>query len=234
MPRRPRLLLPGVPIHIIQRGVDRSACFFTDADRRFYLEALTEYATLSQCAIHAYVLMANHVHLLLTATSEAGPPVLMKRLGQRYVRTVNRNYGRTGTMWEGRFRSCVAQDEGYVLACYRYIELNPVRARMVDHPRDYPWSSHRVNAEGVASPLITAHPQFLALGDDPATRRAAYAALVADLLDTDMIDAIRAATNGNHALGDQRFRSQIEAMLGRRAGPGQPGRPRRPMTTGPS
>lgn len=111
MPRRPRLLLPGVPIHIIQRGIDRSACFFTDADRSFYLEALEECAALSQCAIHAYVLMTNHVHLLLTAASEAGPPLLMKRLGQLYVRAVNRAYGRTGTMWEGRFRSCVALAE---------------------------------------------------------------------------------------------------------------------------
>jgi len=147
MPRRARLAVPGIPWHIIQRGNNREACFYDEMDYRYYLQALEEQADKYHCRIHAYVLMTNHVHLLLTPEETDSAALLMKHLGQRYVQYINRTYRRSGTLWEGRFKSCLAQDETYVLTCHRYIELNPVRANMVDHPRDYPWSSYRANAE---------------------------------------------------------------------------------------
>ncbi len=139
MPRRARLSVPGIPWHIIQRGNNRSACFYSDEDYQFYLELLKDLSEKFSCDIHAYVLMTNHVHLLLTPGKKDSAALLMKNLGQRYVQYINHTYRRSGTLWEGRFRSCLTQSEDYVLACYRYIELNPVRADMVAHPRDYPW-----------------------------------------------------------------------------------------------
>ncbi|MBL8699864.1 MAG: transposase [Alphaproteobacteria bacterium] len=227
MGTRPRVTLAGVPVHVVQRGVDRQACFFTDADRVFYLEELAELGAACRCALHAYVLMSNHVHLLLTPADDDGPSRLMQRLGQRYVKAVNRAYGRTGTLWEGRFRSTVATDEAYVLACYRYIELNPVRARMVAGPGDYPWSSHRMNATGAPAGMLVPHERFCALGIDTPARALAYRALFDQAVPDGEHDEIRTATNGNHALGSPRFRAQIEAMLGRRVTPRLPGRPRK-------
>jgi putative transposase len=130
MPRRARLALDGVSTHLVQRGIDRSACFFCDDDRLHYLALLAELAPALGCAVHAYVLMTNHVHLLVTPAHGTGLSQLMRQLNQRYVQAINRAYRRSGTMWEGRFRSCLVDSEAYVLACYRYIELNPVRAGM--------------------------------------------------------------------------------------------------------
>lgn len=217
----------GVTIHLIQRGVDREDCFFCDADRLHYLAELRELAPRHGCAIHAYVLMSNHVHLLLTPDDAAGPSKLMQRLGRRYVRGFNVIHGRTGTLWEGRFRSCIAEDEGYVLACHRYIELNPVRAGMVAEPVDYRWSSHAANAHGAFSPLLTPHPQWHALGPDAHARRAAYRALFDDVLDAQTVGAIRDATNSNYVLGSASFRDRVGALLGRRVTRGTPGRPRK-------
>ena len=140
MPRRPRITLAGVPLHIIQRGNNRQACFYTDEDYHSYLGWLEEYSRESKCAVHAYVLMTNQVHLLLTPGTAGSAGQMMKRLGQRYVQYVNRSYRRSGTLWEGRFRSCLGQEEQYLLG-YRYIEPNPVRAGMVEHPAEYRWSS---------------------------------------------------------------------------------------------
>ena len=228
MGTRPRLTMAGVPVHLVQRGVNRQACFFRDEDRVFYIAQLAKLTRDCGCALHAYALMTNHVHLLLTPGSDDGPSRLMMRLGQSYVRAVNRARGRTGTLWEGRFRSTVAMDEGYVLACYRYIEANPVRAGMVDHPHAYPWSSHRMNATG-APPggLLAPHERFLALGADAAARGAAYRALFGIAPDQAEIAAIRDATNGNHALGDAAFRERAASALGRRVTPRPSGRPRR-------
>lgn len=232
MGTRPRVTLAGVPVHIVQRGVDRQACFFTDADRVFYLDELAELAVACGCAIHAYVLMTNHVHLLLTPRGDDAPSRMMQRLGQRYVKAVNRAYGRTGTLWEGRFRSTVATDEAYVLACYRYIELNPVRAGMVAEPSAYPWSSHRINATGAPAGMLVAHDRFVALGTDGAARARAYRELFEVAVDEAELAEIRAATNGNYALGSARFRALIEAMLGRPVTPRPPGRPRRSARVG--
>ncbi|MBI5109603.1 MAG: transposase [Rhodocyclales bacterium] len=227
MPRRARIALPEVPLHLIQRGNNRQACFFAADDCHYYLDWLTDLAPRCGCRLHAWVLMSNHVHLLLTPDSTDSAGRLMKALGQRYVQYVNRTYRRSGTMWEGRFRSCIAAEEAYVLGCQRYIELNPVRAGMVEHPADYPWSSYRFNALGEAPrvPLVP-HPLYRALGQDESGRRAAYRELFRHELEPGLVDQIRRATNGNFALGSQSFRDQVTAALGRRASRGAPGRPR--------
>ena len=225
MPRRARLSIAGIPWHIIQRGNNRSACFYTEEDYRRYLDTFGELAKKYSCAVHAYVLMTNHVHLLLTPFREESAGLLMKHLGQRYVQYVNRTYRRTGTLWEGRFRSCLTQSEHYVLSCYRYIELNPVRAGMATHPRDYRWSSYSVNAEGKPDSLIVPHHEYQGLGSNDAERQKAYADLFYTHLDQGKITEIRKATNSNYALGNERFRSEVEQMLNRRVTPGKSGRP---------
>lgn len=227
MPRRPRITLADVPLHLIQRGNNRQDCFFADADRRFYLECLGQSAARHGCAIHAYVLMTNHVHLLLTPSSARSAGEMMKHLGQRYVHHVNRTQGRSGTLWEGRFRSCIVQDEAYLLSCYRYIELNPVRAGVVDHPAEYPWSSYRANAEGEHNPLLVPHQLYLGLESPGETAPAAYRELFRDELGPRLEADIGRATNGNFALGDAQFQTRMAAALGRRVTPGKPGRPRR-------
>src|SRR5688572_18564238 len=148
MPRRKRLYVAGLPVHIIQRGNNRQACFYADEDYQFFLYHLARIAKRFRCALHAYVLMTNHFHLLLTSELDDGPSLLMKFLGQRYVQYVNRTYKRSGSLWEGRFRSGLVQTDRYLLGCYRYIEMNPVRANMVKHPIEYAWSSYAANAEG--------------------------------------------------------------------------------------
>ena len=183
MPRRARLSLAGIPWHIIQRGNNRAVCFHAEEDYRRYLDDLAEQSRRFGCAIHAYVLMTNHVHLLLTPQKTDSAGQMMKHLGQRYVQYVNRAYRRSGTLWEGRFRSCLTQSEDYVLACYRYIELNPVRAGMVRHPRDYRWSSFHANGDGKQDALVSPHEQYMGLGRNEAARRQAYRALFKAHLD---------------------------------------------------
>jgi len=225
MPRRARLSVPGIPWHIIQRGNNRSVCFHAEDDYQRYLDELADLSGRFGCAVHAYVLMTNHVHLLLTPEKADSAALLMKHLGQRYVQYVNRSYGRSGTLWEGRFRSCLTQREDYVLACYRYIELNPVRAAMVRHPRDYRWSSYAANAEGKGLAWLKPHEQYLALGRVGEARREAYRGLFKAHVDEHRLDEIRQATNGNFVLGGKRFQAQIARMLKRRVVRGQAGRP---------
>lgn len=227
MPRRPRVVLSGVPLHVIQRGNNRQACFFAEDDYQSYLEWLRTYAEETGCAVHAYVLMTNHVHLLLTSATAGGVGAMMKRLGQRYVQYINRTYRRSGTLWEGRFRSCLTQEESYVLGCYRYIELNPVRARMVEHPGDYRWSSYRANAHGEGSDWLEPHECYRALAADNQGRQMAYRALFRYQLDPGLVDQIRAATNSNYALGSGRFAEEVTKALGRRVVRGRSGRPKR-------
>jgi len=224
MPRRTRLKVAGVPVHIIQRGNNRQACFFADDDYLFFLDCLTRIAKRFRCALHAYVLMTNHFHLLLSSQLESGPSLLMKFLGQRYVQYVNRTYRRSGSLWEGRFRSSLVQTDRYVLGCYRYIELNPVRANMVKHPMDYPWSSYAANAEGKPVAWLTPHGEYLALGLDDERCRAAYRGLFATELDQQLLSEIRISTHGGYAIGNSRFRDDIECALKRRATPRRPGR----------
>ena len=225
MPRRARLAIAGIPWHIIQRGNNRSVCFYAAEDYLKYLDTLHELSLKYGCAIHAYVLMTNHVHLLLTPSKTMSASLLMKHLGQRYVQYINRSYRRSGTLWEGRFRSCLTQSEEYVLACYRYIELNPVRAAMVEKPEQYRWSSHRANGAGTVDRLVTPHTEYLKLGRTDNERCRAYLALFKAHLDTPRLNQIRQATNGNYALGNARFKVEIEQALKRRATPRKGGRP---------
>jgi putative transposase len=164
MPGRPRIILPNVAVHLIQRGNNREPCFFHNQDYQVYLGWLHEYAIEARCDLNAYVLMTNHVHLLLTPKDLSSPGTLMKRLGHRYVQYINWTYQRSGTLWEGRYKSCIAQHEHYALSCYRYIELNPVRAKMVSHPADYRWSSYRANAQIESNRMLKPHESYLALG----------------------------------------------------------------------
>ena len=225
MPRRQRLQVAGVPVHIIQRGNNRQACFFAEDDYLFFLDHLARIAKRVRCALHAYVLMTNHFHLLLTPELPAGPSLLMKFLGQRYVQYANRTYKRSGSLWEGRFRSSLVQTAHYVLGCYRYIEMNPVRANMVSHPIDYRWSSYGTNAQGTPVSWLTPHGEYLALGSDEGMRQAAYRRLFATELDQQLLREIRVSTHGGYAIGSSRFREEIETALKLRATPRGPGRP---------
>ncbi|MCE9633002.1 MAG: transposase [Methylophilales bacterium] len=225
MPRRARLSLHNVPWHIIQRGNNRGDCFFADEDYQRYLSELTTLAPKFECAIHAYVLMTNHVHLLLTPKNPDSAALLMKNLGQRYVQYVNRSYNRSGTLWEGRFRSCLTQTENYVLACYRYIEMNPVRAGMVKNPKDYLWSSFHANGGGEPSDIITPNEEYLRLGKTSEERLAAYNALFENEISSATLHEIRTATNGNYALGNVDFKEKIAGLLDRRVSQGKVGRP---------
>src|SRR5260221_7693821 len=166
MPRRPRVHLDGIPLHIVQRGHNRPPCFFGEEDYLSYLHWLKEALAENQCALHAYVLMTNHVHLLLTPKKAEAVPKLIISLGRRYVQYINRSYRRTGTLWDSRYKSSLVQAEPYLLTCQRYIELNPVRAAMVDDPAHYRWTSYRANAPGQADDRLTPHSLFLALNQN--------------------------------------------------------------------
>jgi len=163
---------------------------------------LHDYAKVSGCAIHAFTLMTNHVHLLLTPKQKYSAGELMKRLGQRYVQYINRTYNRSGTLWEGRFRSCITQQEDYLLACQRYIELNPVRAGMVEYPGEYRWSSYRANAQGESCKILIPHSIYLLLGTTNTERQTAHRELFRYQLEPGVVDKIRKATNGNFVLGN--------------------------------
>jgi len=226
MPRRPRIILPDVPLHIIQRGNNRQPCFAAEEDYRYFLDQLEEIAPKAGVQVHAYVLMTNHVHLLLTGERSDSAGQFMKALGQRYVSYFNRAYNRSGTLWEGRFRSCLVQQETYLMTCMRYIELNPVRAGMVERPADYPWTSYRINAQGEKSTLVKPHRLYEMLGPDSESRCQAYRELFRYQLEPGLVDTIRQTTNGNVVLGDSQFSGRIGEMLGRRVIRGQAGRPK--------
>ena len=225
MPRAPRLVLAGQAHHIIQRGNNRQAIFFEDGDRRFFLSELGRALAEQGCALHAYVLMTNHVHLLITPETDDGIGRLMQSLGRSYVGHVNRLWGRTGTLWEGRFKSTIVDSEDYVMACYRYIEANPLRAGMVTRAADHLWSSHARNALGGIDTLIREHEAYGALGADPQARQSAYRQIFADGLSDELLATLRDATQRGWVPGRDRFRQEIEAALGRRAGPPVRGRP---------
>lgn len=216
MARLPRLVISGQPLHLLQRGNNRSVTFFADEDYHFYRDTLYRASRRFGCAIHAYVLMTNHVHLLLTPGDERAPARMMQAVGRRYVRYINGCYRRTGTLWEGRYKSTLIDSEHYLLICSRYIELNPVRAGMVENPETYRWSSYRHNAYGELDTLITPHALYRALGPRPADQQVAYRALFKAQLEAQTLEAIRNATNDGAVLGHDRFREQIEAALQRR------------------
>lgn len=205
MARRPRSKIPGYPIHALQRGVNKAPCFFVQRDYELYLALLDELAPLFGCAIHAYALMTNHVHLLLTPGEPGNVSVLMKHLNQRYVQYVNRKHGRCGTLWQGRFKGCLIDSEAYLMECYRYVDLNPVRAGLVTSPELYPWSSYRTNALGKPSTIVVPHERYLALARADEDRLGAYERLCADAMCADTLKAIRSAVNSGTALGSRAF-----------------------------
>ena len=216
MARLPRICLPGISQHIIQRGVNRQACFASEEDFASYIHWLDEYSRKYQVAIHAWVLMTNHAHLLVTPTTKNGISKMMQTLGRHYVRYFNYTYRRTGTLWEGRFKSCVVDAENYLLICQRYIELNPVRADMVKSPDEYVWSSYLSNSAGKKAKLWTPHPVYQALGSSPEERAAAYRDIFKGHLDTSLLTDIRCAINQGMALGNDRFKEEIAQLSGRR------------------
>lgn len=225
MPRGPRIVIPGVALHVVQRGHDRRACFAHDTDYLVYLSSLRELCASKQCALHAYCLMTNHVHLLLTPATPWSCARLMRNLGQRYVQYFNRRYRRRGTLWEGRFHSCLVDSAEYVIACHRYVERNPVRARMVGSAGDYPWSSYSGNAGVVANKLLTPHPEYLALASSDGTRNAEYRDLIAGDDDPGFLTAIRDATNGGFALLGEKLKASLPLELQARLQRKPPGRP---------
>jgi putative transposase len=225
MPRKPRFTLSGVPQHVIQRGNNREPCFLAEPDYRRYLEDLAGSAEKSACHIHAYVLMTNHVHLLLTPMREQGIGEMMQALGRRYVYYINKTYRRTGTLWEGRYKASLVDSDAYLLTCMRYIELNPVRAEMVNHAGEYQWSSYGANAQGRTDPLLTPHPLYTTLGATVADRQHAYRELFRYHLDHDLLHEIREALNHELVLGRSYFKDKVAAMTERQTRLGTPGRP---------
>jgi putative transposase len=209
--------LPGHTLHIIQRGNNRGLCFIDDEDRERYLTALHRASDRARCAIHAYVLMSNHTHLLVTAADVSAAARMMQSMGPAYVRYFNRRHGRTGTLWEDRYRSGLIDSERYFLQCSRYIEMNPVRAGMVNEPGAYRWSSFRSNAQGAFDVLVRRHPVYLALGRENTARREAYRALFDTSVDSTMLDAIRRATNKGAALGVDKRAYRDTLQVERRA-----------------
>jgi putative transposase len=230
MARLPRYVIPGQPQHIIQRGNNRQVIFAAEADYQFFRDALVEAAKKHGLAIHAYVWMTNHVHLLASPAFDDSISKTLQSVGRRYVQYFNYSYKRSGTLWEGRYRATVVDSERYLLTLMRYIELNPVRAGMVTLPQDYPWSSFRRNALGESgsnADWLSSHNEYLRLGRDAADRQTAYEALFAKAMDQADLANIRDCTHKGWALGGERFRSEIEALGKRRAASRGVGRPRK-------
>lgn len=218
MARLPRSVVSGLPVHVIQRGNNRQAVFLSSGDYRRYLDSVRLAAEQTVCEVHAYVLMTNHVHLLVTPATPESLSRMMQSVGRRYVRYLNGTYQRTGTLWEGRFRSALVDTERYLLTCMRYIELNPVRANMVEHPGDYRWSSYAHNADGTSDGIVSPHPLYAALSDDPEARRGAYRKLFRESgdCDPDALAVIRSGTRTGTPIGTDRFRARIATSLNRR------------------
>lgn len=216
MPREKRVVLPGCPMHITHRGNNRSTIFLDDADCSAYYELLKEAHHKHSCAIHAYVFMNNHLHLLITPAAQESPGKMMHVVETVYARYFNRRYGRTGAVWEGRYHSSLVQSAKYFFTCSRYIELNPVRALMVDHPECHAWSSYHCNADAKSNALITPHAMYRNLARKARDCSSAYRALFANSLDTEAITAIRAGTKSNGLTGDSSFHHQIERQLQRK------------------
>jgi len=232
MPRRRRLDLPGIPQHIVQRGNNRGACFFCDDDRFAYLDRVKHHANRLAVDVHAYVLMTNHVHMLATPQRLGAISTWMQDVGRDYVRLVNSARRRTGTLWEGRFHSCLVDTDRHLLTCMRYIEFNPVRAGMVTDATDYTWSSCRANALGQLNALLKPHATYLALGGSVPERCAAYRGLFALTRDLEEENTLRLHTQQRAAWGSVDFQRRVAAALGREVAASSPGRPRRTLLNG--
>jgi len=225
MARLPRLTVTGYPHHVILRGNNRQDIFKTTADYQYMLSLLEEHARAQGVEVHAYVLMTNHLHLVVTPQRDQALPKMMQAVGRSYVRRFNQTHGRTGTLWEGRYRSTLIQADRYLLACMVYIDLNPVRARMVAQPGDYPWSSHAHYIGQRNDRLITPHALYWSLGNTPFAREAAYAELVHGGISKDQQGALTQATLSGWALGDSGFLGGLQGQTQRRLSKAKPGRP---------
>ena len=225
MARLPRVSPVGVPVHLIQRGNNRQSCFAAEEDYAAYLAWLKEYSDKFKVDVHAWVLMTNHVHLLCSPRKEGAVSQMMQAVGRRYVQYFNYQYQRSGTLWEGRYRSCLIQSDMYLLEVYRYIELNPVRANMVQDSGEYAWSSYQINALGKESSLCTPHSQYLNIAKRKDHRMRRYRALFTHHIDGELLTEIRKGLNKGMALGSDRFKEEIEALTGRRLSPKKVGRP---------
>lgn len=230
MARQARLTVPGYAHHIIQRGNNRQAVVLDDEDRRRLLEGIQEHGAAAQVAVHAYVLMSNHLHLLVTPATAEGVPRLMQALGRSYVRHFNRRHERSGTLFEGRYRSTLIESERYLLACMAYIDLNPVRAGMVAGAADYPWSSYGHLVGLRVDPLISPHPLYWALGNTPFERERAYAQLVEAAQGSTVQAELAQGVHAGRALGDAAFIADLERRTKRRLQQARRGRP--PRATG--
>lgn len=225
MPRRARQYIPQLPYHIVQRGNNREVCFIEPENYQFYLELWQELSIKFQVAVHAYCLMTNHIHFLATLATENSISNTMKMVGSRYAQYINKKYKRTGTLWEGRHKSSLIQSEKYLLACYKYIELNPVRAGMVERPEEYRWSSYGANAWGDLS-WVTPHNEYMCLGSEVSARAQAYRELFCyQLNDVDLLN-IRKSTHYCQPLGDEKFAELIQQKYGIQVGQMCQGRPR--------
>ncbi|RKZ42708.1 MAG: transposase [Gammaproteobacteria bacterium] len=228
MPRHPRVHIDNLPLHIIQRGHNQEACFFCDADYKAYLHWLGEVLKKESCTLHAYCLMKNHIHLLVTPEYAESISSLIIALSRKYVQYINKTYHRTGTLWDSRYKSSLIQEETYLLACQRYIELNPVRASMVKEPALYRWSSYRFNALGKANQYVSPHSVYLSLGKNSKSRQIAYRSLFQSELDTNAFSDIRLAITQSQPLGNSHFYAKLETMMmGQLCSPKPRGRPKK-------
>jgi putative transposase len=227
VPRRPRLVLPEYPFHVIQRGVNRAAIFIDDVDRQHYCRLLGRACRKQSVALHAFVLMGNHVHLLLTPPISAALALAMKAAGQSYVRYFNTRHGRSGTLWEGRYKSCLVDTDRYFLMVLRYIELNPVRAALVAAPQDHAWSSVHTHLGLARHPLLTPHPVYLALGASAVLRADGYRRFLEAGIPPEELENIQNYVRQERALGGTRFQKMVAQTLNRTSEFRTPGRPRR-------
>ena len=225
MARLPRLVVPHQPHHIIQRGNDRQLIFRDHADYMVFLGWLGDAARQFNVAIHSYVLMPNHLHLLASPSEPTGLARMMQWIGRQYVPYFNRKYARVGTLWQGRYRATVIDSERYFMTCSRYIELNPVRAGLVENPGEYPWSSYMHHVGAKLDSLISDHPLYWALGNTPFEREAAYKNLIEQVLTSDEMSELNGATSSGWALGSEQFKMLLERQTNRRVRPAKRGRP---------
>jgi len=226
MPRKPRFFLPDIPIHVVIRGNARHVVFAEASDRQVYLVWLKEASEKEKVHVHAYVLMDNHVHLLLSTSEPSHISRFMQHIGRKYVPYFNNKYGKSGTLWEGRFKGCMIESEQYLLCCYRYIELNPVRANMVKKPEEWKWSSYACNAYGESNKLIKPHKVYLAIDKDNKKRVDYYRESFKQVLDSSLIEDLRSAVQTGTPLGNDRFKEEVEELLGVKVGYARRGRPK--------
>jgi putative transposase len=225
MARLPRLTLADLPHHVIQRGNNRQPIFVDRTDRERLLGLVAEHAPRSGVALHAYVLMDNHFHLLVTPSSADGLPLMMQAVGRGYVRWFNDRHRRSGTLWEGRYRSTVIQPEPWLMVCMAYIDLSPVRRGLATDAATYQWSSHGHYAGLRNDRFLTPPAPYWQLGNTPFAREAGYADLVrAGISATDQV-ALTDATLQGWALGDETFLDSLQKATARRVARGRAGRP---------